>query len=105
MKKAYSDRRRMRKNRATEEPLTYTTQDLSDNEFLESPENLNSFALSTPSKDGESSGGQASTSGIELVQAACASSITNLASKSRVRWWKFPLDTTPSALFRCSSGH
>ena len=62
-KKLYVDRKRMRETRNTELPVTFTAQEISDNEFCETTEDLSTFLhTGSPSKlvGGESS---ASTSG------------------------------------------
>ena len=69
-KKLFADRQRMRRNRQTEEPVTFTSQDLSENEFEERTETLDSFApLFTPTKQGGGDAGASTSCGIELVLA------------------------------------
>ena len=65
-KKMFLDRKRMRQARETEEPVTFTSQDLSDNEFVDKSEDFESFsALFEQQGDSDDS----STQGIELVLA------------------------------------
>ena len=50
-KKLYVDRKRMREERNTELPVTFTAQELSDNEFCATTEDLSTFLhTGSPSK-------------------------------------------------------